>query len=196
MNYLAHLYLAKESDELIVGNFIGDFVKGKLRDQYPAPILNGIILHRKIDAFTDAHRIVRQCRRLISIRRRRYAGIILDVLFDHFLTINWNSYSVESLDGFIARVFLSLKKYENIMPHDALRLLPAIKERDWLKKYRDIDDLSRVFVGLSARISKKNPLAGSEDELIINYRELEKNFDIFFPELISFSESVKKELNV
>ncbi len=192
MNYLAHLYLAKDSDELIVGNFIGDFVKGKLKNQYIRPIMRGIILHRKIDFYTDSNTVFRQSKLLISRKRRKFAGVILDIFFDHFLSLNWSDYSKEPMDEFVSRVCRALEKYREILPPEAKRILPAIRERNWLGRYSNIKDLESVFKGLSARLSRENPLPGSEEELIINYNGFERNFRIFFPQLIKFTQSLKK----
>lgn len=194
MNYLAHLYLAKDSDELIVGNFIGDFVKGKLKDQFPAPIMRGIVLHRKIDSYTDSHAVTKRSRKLVSVERRKYAGVLIDIFFDHFLSLKWNEYSDVPLPEFTSMVCRSLEKYEDLLPEDAGKLLPAIRDRNWLGRYRNVDDLKGVFAGLSRRVRRENPLPGSEQELIANYRSFEANFDIFFPQLIEYTDNFKRDI--
>lgn len=194
MNYLAHLYLAKDSDELIVGNFIGDFVKGKLKDQFPAPIMRGIVLHRKIDSYTDSHAATKRSRKLVSVERRKYAGVLIDIFFDHFLSLKWDDYSDVPLPEFTSRVCRSLEKYEDLLPEDAGKLLPAIRDRNWLGRYRNVDDLKGVFTGLSRRVRRENPLPGSEQELIANYRSFEANFDIFFPQLIEYTDNIKRDI--
>lgn len=194
MNYLAHLYLARDSDELLVGNFIGDFVKGKLKDRYPPKIARGIILHRKIDAYTDSHPVLRDCRSLISSKRRRFSGVIIDVFFDHFLNVNWTRYSTVPLDEFIRNVCDVISQYDEFLPARAKKLIPAIRDGNWLGRYRNINDLGDVFEGLSRRISRRNQLPGSERELLDNYSEFERYFNIFFPQLIDYAESVKKQI--
>lgn len=194
MNYLVHLYLAGNSDELIVGNFIGDFVKGRLGDRYATQITKGIRLHRKIDSYTDSHPVISRSKKLVSRYRRRYAGIIIDICFDHFLAKNWNDYSSEKFDDFVARICSALRRYEYVMPPPARGLLPAIENDDWLGRYRYIDQLSLVFAGISKRLKRKNPLQGSEDELIINYSAFENNFRLFFPQLIDHSQDLKRKL--
>lgn len=194
MNYLAHLYLAKDSDELLVGNFIGDFVKGKLNDRYPPEITRGIVLHRKIDVYTDSHPIVKDCRSLVSSRRRRFSGVMIDVFFDHFLNMKWSGYSTEPLDEFIMRVCSVIAQHEELLPPRAKKILPAIRDRNWLGRYRNIDDLGDVFEGLSRRISRENPLPGSEKELLENYSDFERYFNIFFPQIVDYSERVKKQI--
>ena len=98
MNYLAHLYLAKDSTELMIGGILGDFVKGTLKDQYPNEIKQGIELHRKIDTYTDSHVMTRASRRLYSPERRRFAGIIVDLCYDHFLYRHWSTFSDTALE--------------------------------------------------------------------------------------------------
>lgn len=194
MNYLAHLYLAKDSDELLVGNFIGDFVKGKLGNRYAENVRRGIVLHRKIDSFTDSHPVFKQSKRLISRKRRKYAGVMIDIFFDHLLSVNWKDYSDEPLEIFIRRVCTILEKNESDLPVGARNLLSAIKDRDWLGRYRNIYDLRGVFEGLSSRVKRQNPLRGSEEELIINYNGFSRNFEIFFPELIYYTDNIKEHI--
>lgn len=105
MNYLAHLYLAERSVEGLLGSLLGDFVKGPLDDKYPEAIRRGIVLHRSIDSFTDAHPLHLESRNRIGRARRRYAGIIVDVTYDHFLCRYWSDYSDETLESFVARVY-------------------------------------------------------------------------------------------
>src|ERR1051325_10142199 len=104
MNYLAHLFLAEDDPESLLGNLLGDFVKGAKKDDYPDSIRRGIELHRKVDRFTDAHRVVRSSLSLISPARRRFAGVLVDIFYDHLLAKDWQIYSSVPLATFSQKV--------------------------------------------------------------------------------------------
>lgn len=196
MNYLAHLYLSEDSDDSILGSIIADFVKGPLVDQYPREILTAINTHRKVDAFTDAHQIVLKSRTLFSPKRRRFAGIIIDVVFDHFLAKNWSSYSKLELDTFINQSYSILKRYKRLLPADLKFVVPRMIEEDWLGSYRYLDaigvTLDRISKRIERRFNRKNNLRGAIGEVKLNYGELRAHFERFFPQLISYVEGLNK----
>lgn len=196
MNYLAHLYLSEDSDESTLGSIIADFVKGPLVDQYPAAILTAINTHRKVDAFTDAHEVILQSRKLFSSKRRRFAGIIIDVVFDHFLAKNWSSYSKLELDTFTAKSYSILTRGRRLLPGDLKFAVPRMIEEDWLGSYRYLDaigvTLDRISNRMERRFNRQNNLHGAIEEVELNYCGLESNFKVFFPELILYVESLSK----
>ena len=193
MNYLSHLFLAENSEESMIGNLLGDFVKGKLRDDYPLEILKGIKTHRKVDSYTDKHPVVKNTRNLISVKRKKYSGVLTDIFFDHFLSIHWDSYSDTDYDQFIDNAYRIILKYRDIYPEQGKIMIPRIVEKDWLRKYRSIDGLKLVFEKMSLRVKRENPLNGSEEELIENYSAIEKNFEKFFPDLIRFVDEIRDD---
>ncbi len=196
MNYLAHLYLSEDSEESILGSIIADFVKGPLVDQYPGGILTAINTHRKVDAFTDAHEMVLKSRKLFSSKRRRFAGIIIDVVFDHFLAKNWSSYSELELDTFTAKSYSILKSYRRLLPGDLKFAVPRMIEEDWLGSYQYLDaigvTLDRISKRIERRFNRQNNLHGAIEEVRLNYDELRGKFESFFPKLISYVESLSK----
>ena len=194
MNYLSHLFLAEDTEESRIGNLLGDFVKGRLDDSFSPEIIKGIKTHRKVDSFTDSHDIIKQTKKLISPGRRKYSGVLVDIFFDHFLTNQWGKYSKTDFNQFIDDTYKVLLKYENIYPLKGKVLIPRIVEKDWLRKYGDFEGLSLVFDRMSQRVKRENPLRGSEEELRQNYSEMEKNFNIFFPELIKYVEEIRPQL--
>ena len=101
MNFLAHIYLSGNSRDVLIGNFIGDYVKGKEYTHYPAGIQKGILLHRHIDSFTDQHPVTRSSKKFISERYGLYAGIVVDIFYDHFLSVRWDKYSDMSLSTYV-----------------------------------------------------------------------------------------------
>ena len=193
MNYLTHLFLAEDTEESIIGNLLGDFVKGRLGDNYPPGILKGIRTHRKIDFYTDTHPVVKETRKIISDERKRYSGVLIDIFFDHYLSVYWSSYSDTDFEQFIDKAYEIILKYSDIYPENGKILIPRIVEKDWLRQYKSFEGLRLVFERMSLRVKRQNPLAGSEAELRSNYSEIENNFNMFFPELIKYAKELREE---
>ena len=193
MNYLAHIRLAGDDPECLIGNFLGDFVKGRLpEDCYTPGIRRGIMMHRRIDAWTDSHEITRECVRLISPERRRWGRVILDIFYDHLLAVNWESYSNESLRDFLDRAYGIILGAADIFPERAAARIITIIEDGWIEKYRSVSGLSIVFEGMSRRVRRKNPLSGSERELVAHYDEMNEHFNRFFPEILEYAKHLEK----
>jgi len=197
MNYLAHLYLSDDSDESMLGSILADFVKGHLVDQYTPKILKAIEMHRRIDAFTDTHAMVLKSRKLFSSGRRRFAGITIDVAFDHFLAKNWSLYSNVELSDFIDKSYAILKRYRKLLPGDLKFAVPKMIEEDWLGSYKHLQAIGITLDKISKRIEKKfgrkNNLSGAIEEVKSNYNELETNFKVFFPGLILYVENLRND---
>jgi acyl carrier protein phosphodiesterase len=195
MNYLAHAYLAESSDEFLIGSFIGDFVKGSVGQSYSSEMTKGIRFHRQVDIFADAHHLSRVSRNLFSHQRRRYAGIILDICYDHFLSKHWSSYSDNELSGFINRVYALLEHHRRILPEKLQVVLPRMFKQNWLACYRTIEGVDMTLNRIAKRITRENSLSGSIGEIKNNYKELESNFFDFFPDLLKFAESFSESKN-
>ncbi len=193
MNYLAHIRLAGDDPECVIGNFLGDFVKGKLsEDCYTPGIRHGIVMHRRIDAWTDSHERTRECTRLISPERRRWGRVIIDIFYDHLLAANWDKYSDETLRDFLDRAYGIILGAADIFPEPVAARIGTIIEDGWIEKYRSISGLSIVFEGISRRVRRKNPLSGSERELVAHYDEMNEHFNQFFPEIIEYGKLLEK----
>jgi acyl carrier protein phosphodiesterase len=190
MNYLAHLYLAEDRPHSFIGNLLGDFVKGSIGDDYPIEIRKGIELHRKVDRYTDAHEVVRSSLKLISPLRRRFAGVIVDMFYDHLLAKNWQIYSTTPLADFSQKVYGVLIANHELLPERLQQMLPYIIKEDWLTSYREMNTIARALNRISNRIVKRfgreNTLLNSIEELEANYQQLESDFHSFFPDLIDF----------
>ena len=191
MNYLAHLYLADDSPESILGNLLGDFLKGQGTEGYCDEIKKGIRLHKSVDTYTDSHPIVRESKRLISPVNRRYAGILIDVFYDHFLAKNWLIYSSVSLQDFTIKVYDILQSYQEILPASLKRGLPQMITKNLLMSYAEISGISIALQRLSLRLKRANSLGRSEEELVANYERFEVNFSQFFPELIDYVKTLR-----
>ena len=190
MNYLAHLYFADDTPESCVGNLMADFVRGPVdRQPYNGAVMRGMRSHVAVDRFTDSHDVVRESKALISPSRRRFAGIIVDICYDHFLARNWPRFSDEPLSAFIKRSYGSLSAYRGEMPPVLSRVIRHMVRHDWLHGYRETAGIGRALDGLSMRLRRPNTLAGSVEELEANYDELEGHFLRFFPDLVRHMEN-------
>ncbi len=193
MNYLAHIRLAGDDPECLIGNLLGDFVKGRLsEDCYTPGIRRGIMMHRRIDSWTDSHEITRKCARLISPERRRWSRVIIDIFYDHLLAVNWERYSDEGLRDFLDRAYGIILGAADIFPERAAARIITIVEDGWIEKYRSVSGLSVVFEGMSRRVRRKNPLSGSEQELVAHYDEMNEHFNRFFPEILEYAKHLEK----
>ena len=189
MNYLAHIYLSGSNEEILIGNFIGDFVKGSDFNNYPSSIRQGILVHRHIDSFTDSHPTVRQSMSYFANRYHKYAGIITDILYDHYLTRHWDTYSSVPLDIFKSKLFDTLRKFTPIVPERVQRFIPSFITYDWIKNYMEIDGIIKVYDGMSKRTSLPNESVFALEVIEKNYELLETEFLTFFPELIDYISS-------
>jgi acyl carrier protein phosphodiesterase len=186
MNFLAHAYLAHPSIPLTIGNFIGDFVKGRHLDQYTPEISEGIIMHRKIDTFTDNHPVFKQSRNRIRGRYNHYSGVIIDLFYDHFLATNWEDYSHTPLDRFTLQVYNIILDHEHMIPDEARYMLPFMVKSNWLLNYATVKGIDRSLKGLSRRTSFRSGMETASQDLLNHYNDLESDFRSFFPDIIDF----------
>ncbi len=182
MNYLAHLHLGGERPEQLLGSLYGDFVKGPLAGQWPAPIEASIRLHRRIDVFTDAHPLVVAARSRFPAARRRYAGILIDLFFDHCLALHWQRFAAQPLDEFTGQVYRVLAAEPALPPRLAM-IAPRMAAQDWLGSYRDFAVLEQVLRGMQRRLSRPEGLDGALAELDALYQPLSEDFLAFYPQL-------------
>ena len=187
MNYLAHMVCSSNSPESMLGNFIADFVKGNVEGRFPHAVVEGIRNHRKADHFTDSHDIFSASRRLISRSRRRFAGVIIDVMYDHFLTKSWDRYSSIGLDEFVGRVYENLGSHEISIPHPVPMVIETMVREDWLRCYGTVEGIDGTFRKISRRLRRENTLDTAVEELERNYERLQDHFHSFFPQLLAFS---------
>lgn len=189
MNFLAHLYLSPQKEEIILGNFIADAVKGKIFYSYSEGVQKGILFHREIDRFTDQHPIFKtSCERLYP-KYFRYSGVIVDIYYDHFLAKFWNEYHDQDLKEFVARAYHLLIHNFKLLPPRSKRLLPFMIAQNWLVNYSNFKDLNRVFGGMSRRTNNHSRMDEAVDELKAHYLDFEREFRAFFPEIIKFTKT-------
>ncbi|MDP4487954.1 ACP phosphodiesterase [Pseudoalteromonas piscicida] len=185
MNYLAHLYFAKPTAASHFGNLLGDFQKGVNIQALPKPVQLGLQTHRQVDKFTDSHSITKSAKQLFSPTRRRFAGIALDVLYDHFLIKHWQQYHGTSLDDFKRQSFSLLHDNLHIMPAHMQRVISAMTQNDWFATYESVAGVGHALDNIAKRIRFQNQFAGSERDITKHYQQLESGFNVFFPQLIA-----------
>lgn len=191
MNYLAHIYLSGDDKRVAVGNFIGDGVKGRIRDRYPGPIGVGLKLHRFIDDMADNHPLNLSYRQYLYDDFGKYAGVVQDMMHDHFLSKNWRDFSDIPLPLFLEEFYSVADELIDYFPARQKRFYSAMREGRWLINYAEIDGMDRAFKGISSRVRADNEMHRAADYIKSNYQQLENSFREFFPILI---EESKKEL--
>ena len=188
MNYLAHLHLGGQRPGQLLGSLYGDFVKGRLQGQFDPEVEAAIQLHRSIDVFTDRHPLVDVALSRFSMTRRRYAGIVLDVFFDHCLARDWTLYSDQPLEQFTSGVYRVLSA-EALLPERLARIAPHMVANDWLGSYREFALLEQVLRGISRRLTRPEELAAAMQELRLLYEPLSEDFRLFYPQLQDFAQN-------
>jgi len=187
MNHLAHLFLAGDSAESLIGNLAGDFVKGPLGNRFPPAIHDGIMQHRRIDAFTDSHPAVAAFRRVLIPEHGHYARVIADVFLDHFLACRFDEYAGEPLESFLARTYATIDPHVDSLPGMLRYVYPRMRDEQWLESYRDLDSIRMSLGGISRRFTRKPRLETATRHLVDSRAELERQFEIFFPEVMGFA---------
>jgi acyl carrier protein phosphodiesterase len=184
MNFLAHLYLSEDNVESRLGNFLGDFWRGDVRQNLPPGMRAGVDLHHRIDSFTDTHPQVRISRARMDKRFRHLTGVMVDVFYDHYLAKHWGRFSEQTLEGFIREVYTTFRDYPGVLPHPAPLVIERMAEQDWLLSYQTVEGISLTLRRMSRRMRRPNLLYEGGQELADHYEELQQDFDVFFPELV------------
>jgi len=185
MNFLAHLYLSGDDPELLVGNLLGDFVKGRLVGQFPAGIERGIYLHRRIDSFAGQNRHFIRSKRRIDESFGHYRGVLVDLFFDHFLASHWDEFSDITLDRFLSAAYRVVRDHDNDVPEHLHTIMPIIFN-ELLPSYGDISGIARALQRMSTRITRPNRLRSGEEELRKHYEGFYSDFCELMPELRVF----------
>ncbi|HVV97904.1 MAG TPA: ACP phosphodiesterase [Rhodanobacteraceae bacterium] len=194
MNLLAHALLAAPDSGLMLGSAIGDFVRGAIDPALPERVRAGIALHRSVDAFTDAHREISAARELFDPPFRRYAGILIDVWFDHLLARQWAEHGEGELDAFSLRVRAMLSGDATIVPERMRGFIAYLEAHDLPAAYRETSAIGDALRGMSRRLSRANPLDDALPVLVARRASLQQRFDAFFPDLRAFAEARGAEL--
>lgn len=176
MNFLAHAFLAGDSPADRLGGLMGDFVKGPLPAGLPPDVAAGVRLHRQIDVFAETHPAFRRSRARVSVQRRRVAGVMVDMFYDHFLALHWQRFGVGALESFTAELYDLMSARYVLLPPRLAEILPRMRESDWLGSYRSADIIAMALDRMAMRLRRENPLSGSGAELCADYAGFEADF--------------------
>ncbi len=189
MNFLAHIYLSGDNNDIKIGNFLGDFVKGNLDNIHNSHIkkevLQGIALHRAIDSFTDSHEVVKQSIERLHPKYHKFSGIVVDMFYDHIFAKNFSEYSSIPLTTFSQTFYQLLIERKEEIPKSMDRLVNSMVSRDWLSNYANYEGIEWSLRGISQRLKFKSGIEFAVEDLKIDYELYKKEFDIFFPTLIN-----------
>jgi len=180
MNYLFHLYLSGDDPDILTGNFMGDFVKGRLDDGYPPRLRSGIELHRSIDSFAQKNAHFTRSRLRLGGEFGLYRGILVDLFYDHFLALNWSDFREEPLDQYLKRARRMVEANSRQLPERLQGLLPVIFE-EMIPSYLTVGGVAVALARMSRRIARSNPLAEGARELTRHYGALQEDFLCFLP---------------
>jgi len=184
MNHLAHCYLSFGNEDWLLGNFIGDYVKGNDWEKYPTPVQQGILLHRTIDAFTDGSPHVHRCSARIRPYSKRFSGPVMDILFDYLLARNWQKYSEKPISTFAEETYAMLQRRVGEMPPALQNRLPNMVAGNFLQGYGHREGLEFVFGKFMHRVSIPFDANALLDFFMEHINEFESDFYTFFPELL------------
>jgi acyl carrier protein phosphodiesterase len=191
MNFLAHFYLSGEEEGLLLGNYLGDFLRGAELKSLSPEVERGVQLHRAIDEFTDAHALVRHSQAVLKPILGRYVPVAVDVIYDHFLALFWKEFHEDELQDFANSIYLFLDDHYEHLNDRAKRFLGYMKHNNILYNYQFEEGMRRVFEGLNYRARFKTKLLQAVDGMIQHQEELENDFRIFFPQLKAHVDSFK-----
>src|SRR5690554_103101 len=195
MNFLAHIYLSGNNELITIGNFIADGIRGNKYEGYPPEVQVGILLHREIDTFTDAHPIVRQSTKRLHENYSHYSGVIVDILYDHFLAKNWSTYSEVLLDIYVKNFYKLINSHYDILPDLNQKNMHYMITGNWLLNYAHIESIQEVLEGMNRRTKYVSGMHKATVELQAYYQEFEAEFSAFFEELIAFATLKRDEIS-
>lgn len=187
MNFLAHIYLSFGDDDITIGNFIADSIRGNQYKHLPERVQKGILLHRDIDTYTDAHDIPKKSSKRLHKNYSHYSRVIVDIFYDHFLAKNWNTYSDIPLDVYVENFYVLLEDNYGILPQGVKKMMPYMITNNWIYNYSKMEGIGRVLSGMNRRTKNKSKMNFAILDLEEHYEAFGVEFTSFFEELIIFS---------
>jgi acyl carrier protein phosphodiesterase len=188
MNWLAHLRLSPDEPQVRLGALLGDFARADDVERLPPRVRDGVLHHRALDRFTDAHPVFRRSRARLSAPVRRFVGVLVDVFYDHFLARDWHRFGDGGpLRAFTAAQYALLDRHRALLPAALRSVAPAMQREDWLASYAELAGIDLVLARMSQRLRRENPLASGGGELRAHYAELEGDFAEFFADAERFA---------
>lgn len=183
MNYLAHIFLSGDNDLLKIGNFMADSIRGNKYLDYPEEIKKGILLHRFIDTFTDAHPIYRKSKHRLHEKYGHYSGVIMDIVYDHYLAKNWSKYSTIELEDYADNFYQLLQDNYDVLTDKIKGMMPYMIARNWIVSYASIAGMEMILFQMDYRTKHRVNMQEAIVELQEFYEEFEEEFGLFFEEL-------------
>ena len=183
MNFLAHIYLSGNNDLVKIGNFMADSIRGNQYTNYPENIRKGILLHRYIDTFTDAHPIYRKSKHRLHEKYGHYSGVIMDIVYDHYLAKNWSNYSDTYLEDYAQEFYKLLQQNYDILTEKTQKMMPFMIARNWLVSYASLDGLEMILFQMDYRTKHRVHMQEAINEVQEFYQEFETEFKFYFEEL-------------
>lgn len=193
MNYLAHCFLAQKDGQSLMGNLLGDFIKGADLKNQPERVMLGLENHQAVDKFTDHHHALIPLKQTLSKSRRRFSGIISDVVFDYYLSKHWHLFSDQDMNEFIDHCYVEILAVQHLMHDSMRRAMIFMVEDDGLRINQEMKGVAQTLDRLSRRIRFKNNLTGAISEVEANYDFYEAGFLELFPDLKKHIEQLSIE---
>lgn len=188
MNFLAHIFLSGDNELVKIGNFMADGIRGKDYRHFHPDIQRGIMLHRAIDTFTDAHPVFRKSTKRLHVRYHHYAGVIVDVFYDHFLAKNWNRFMPGSLRAYVNLFYKSLDRHFDLLTPKTQQIYPIMLEHNWLLSYATVDGMKSILTQMDRRTGNISNMRFAVEDLTFWYKHFEYEFHIFFDEIRKFAQ--------
>lgn len=186
MNFLAHIYLSGNNDLIKVGNFVADWIKGNDYLKYPPDIQKGILIHRSIDSYTDHHKTVRQSKSRLTEKYRKYAGIIIDIFYDHYLANEWHIFCDIPLDAYAEELNKTFKRHIHYFPEEIQDFFPRFMKNRWIESYGTLEGIEAVLNGMSKHTSLPDHTETAMEILRKHYSDFRFEFYDYFPQLIAY----------
>ncbi|OKL41473.1 acyl carrier protein phosphodiesterase [Pontibacter flavimaris] len=194
MNYLAHIYLSGNDNELLVGNFMADAVKGRQAELYAPGIAKGIRLHRLIDTYTDTHPVVAETKARLRPKYKKFSPVVADMYYDHFLARNFSAYAGEPLPDFVQKAYTLIGQHHHVLPPRMQHLFEYMQRQNWLESYAEVEGIGQALQGMSRRTTFASGMETAAEELVEQYDLYFADFQVFFPELERYVAGVREEL--
>jgi acyl carrier protein phosphodiesterase len=191
MNLLAHTALSGDSEKILVGNFIADFVRGNRYQHFEPAIIEGILLHRQIDQFTDQHLMTRKSSARLQADYGKYSPVLVDIFYDHFLAIHFNKLTQKDLQTHTQKTYQTLNKYKDILPENVQIFLPKMISQNWLFRYSDLDGIHKALQGINKRARFATHLDQAIQNLKSEFEDFQNDFLSFFPDIWTFIHEIR-----
>lgn len=195
MNLVAHQLLSFNDTDAMIGNFLGDFVRGKSYQNYPKSIANGIVLHRFIDSYTDSHPIVKQSTRRLHKSQKKYAPVVVDLFYDYLLIKHWDCFYDTDFESFKQLCYANFKTHYADLDSSIQFVIEHIVEHDWFDNYASLKGVELTLVNMGKRRKFSNDMHLAVKELYLHENEFEQEFLAFFPSLMQESKDFLSQLN-